>query len=148
TQMHKCRQLSTAFGVLLQLFSSCFPVAGPSTTPKQVALLPTPATKTANLPFSMRFDWTKKSVTILPAENWGLFKERDTVVIETVNNSPITVFDLYGKTVYSGRAPAFLNPKCGHYFVECKGDRNQFAVLPYGYAGASFLGAGATTNVT
>jgi hypothetical protein len=43
-----------------------------------------------------------------------------------------------GSVVYLG-APTSLHLAVGHYFVECNGDRNQFAVLPDDYAGASFL---------
>lgn len=89
--------------------------------------------------FTQPFDWTTNTISVLPSTNWGLFKADDTVTISTSDNSPITIFDLYGNTVYSG-PPGFRTFEPGHYFVECNGDRNQFAVLPADYAGASFLG--------
>lgn len=95
--------------------------------------------QTPTIAFTQPFDWNTSKITILPASNWGLFKADDTVTISTSDNSPITVYDLYGNTVYAG-APQSMTFEVGHYFVECNGDRNQFAVLPNDYAGASFLG--------
>src|SRR5436190_15496984 len=135
------------FGLLALFGSSCSSLSDPSAPSTRIVSPAATGKLAARLPFSMPFDQTKKKISVLPAENWGLFKERDMITIQTFDNSPITVFDLYGKTVYSGRTPAFLSLPCGHYFIECRGDRNQFAVLPNAYAGASFLGAGATTNV-
>jgi hypothetical protein len=125
---------------LSSLSSSCTIISDPP--PERVLLQPQAATNgklAAKLPFSMPFDWTKNKIVILPAENWGLFKPRDTIIVQTTDNSPITIFDLYGRTVHTGRSPSFLNLPCGHYFVECKGDRDQFAVLPNDYDGAPFL---------
>jgi hypothetical protein len=135
------------FALLIVLCSSCSLLSDSSHVRTRVASPRMTGSMATSLSFSLPFDWTKKKISIRPAENWGLFKERDAIIIHTTDNSPITVFDLYGKTVYSGPSPAFLRLSCGHYFVECKGDRNQFAVLPNAYVGASFMGAGAVTNV-
>ena len=134
-------------GVLTLFSSSCSLHAGPSSAPTKIASQTTIGRIATSLPFSQPFDWTRKRITILPAENWGLFKERENVIVETPDKSLITVFDLYGKTVYSSHSPALLNLRCGHYFVQSNGDRIQFAVLPNDYVGASFLGANAVTNV-
>jgi Concanavalin A-like lectin/glucanases superfamily/Putative Ig domain/Cellulase (glycosyl hydrolase family 5) len=96
--------------------------------------------QTPSTAFTQPFDYTTTKIGISPASKWGVFKVGDTVSITTSNNSPITVFDLYGQTVYAG-APASRTFGAGHYFVQCNGDRNQFVVLPAGYSGASFLGA-------
>jgi len=106
-----------------------------------------PGRMDGRLPFSAPFDWTGNKIRILPANHWGLFKAGDEVTVTTSGYLPIHVFDLYGRTVYTGASPAFLQLPRGHYFVECAGDRNQFCVLPADYSGASFLGAGATTDV-
>lgn len=89
--------------------------------------------------FSGSVDWTVQKIRILPVANRGLFKPSEAVTIETTDNSSITVYDLYGETVYSGPSVARTYGP-GHYFVECSGDRNQFAVFPDDYAGASFMG--------
>ena len=67
------------------------------------------------------------------------FWESDSISIQTSDNSPIQIFDLSGNSVYSGTPTTLTLPR-GHYIVECNGDRNQFAVLPNDYNGASFLG--------
>lgn len=95
--------------------------------------------QTPTTAFTQPFDWTTKKINILPELKWNVFKAGETVTISTSNNLPITVFDLYGHTVYTG-TPGALNLSVGHYFVQCNGDRNQFIVLPSDYAGASFLG--------
>ena len=74
-----------------------------------------------------------------PADRCGLFRETDTISIQTTDNSAIVVTDLDGAIVYQG-APTSLQLPRGHYFVACSGDVSQFAVLPADYAGASFLG--------
>src|SRR5688572_24906657 len=79
--------------------------------------------------FTQPFNWTIKKLTILPTTNQGIFKVGESVVLVTPNNIPITVYDLYGRKIYSG-APTNLTFAAGHYFVECNGDRSQFAVLP------------------
>src|SRR5437870_11393767 len=77
--------------------------------------------------FTQPFNWATNKISILPASNWGLFNAGDTVSISTSDNSPVTIFNLYGQTVYSG-APTSMNFAVGHYFIQCNGDRNQFAV--------------------
>lgn len=101
--------------------------------------------QTPTTAFTLPFDWTTKKINILPEAKRNVFKVGETVTISTSNNLPITVFNLYGGTVYTG-APGVLNLAAGHYFVQCNGDRNQFAVLPGDYAGASFLGDMAYTG--
>jgi len=110
------------------LFALIGALAGPRTVCSQ-----TPTTA-----FTLPFDWTTNKIAILPSSNWGLFKVGDTITISTSNNLPITIFNLYGQTVYSG-APKSMTLAAGHYFIQCIGDRNQFTVLPSDYAGASFL---------
>jgi hypothetical protein len=94
--------------------------------------------QTPSTAFTQPFNWTTKKLIILPSLNQGLFKVGEPVTLFTSNNIPVTVYDLYGRTVYAG-APTTRNFAVGHYFVECNGDRNQFGVLPGDYAGASFL---------
>jgi len=89
--------------------------------------------------FTQPFNWTTKKLTILPSVNQGLFKVGEPVTLSTSNNIPVTVYDLYGRTVYAG-VPTTRTFSAGHYFVECNGDRNQFAVLPSAYAGVAHLG--------
>ena len=91
--------------------------------------------------FTQPFDATQTLISFSPENRRQLFRESDTVSIQTSNNQPVTVFDLRGNMVYQG-APTTLQFSRGHYFVETDGDRNQFAVLPDDYAGASFLGTG------
>jgi hypothetical protein len=95
--------------------------------------------QTPSTAFTQPFNWTTKKLIILPSLNQGLFKVGEPVTLFTSNNIPVTVYDLYGRTVYAG-APTTRNFAVGHYFVECNGDRNQFAVLPNDYAGVSYLG--------
>jgi hypothetical protein len=162
SQMRKLRQLTALnssgaatnqaillllFGLLTPFCTSCSLLSDASSVAvKDISPTITGPVATG-LPFSKSFDWTKKKIRILPAENWGLFKMRDTVMIETADRSAISVLDLYGRTVWRGHSPAFLHLSCGHYFVECEGDRDEFCVLPNGYDGASFLGCGGYTNV-
>lgn len=94
----------------------------------------TPATA-----FTQSFDYTKTRISVLPQSKWGVFRVADTVTIATSNNLPITVYDLYGRTVYTG-SPVSRSFAEGHYFVECTGDRNQFCVLPNDYTTMPFLG--------
>lgn len=89
--------------------------------------------------FTQPFDWTTKKLSVLPATNQGLFKVGEAVTIASSNNVSIAVYDIYGRTVYAG-LPSALTLGVGHYFVECNGDRSQFAVLPADYAGISYLG--------
>lgn len=89
--------------------------------------------------FTQPFDWTTKKLSILPATNQGLFKVGEAITIAASNQVSIAVYDVYGRTVYAG-LPATLTLGMGHYFVECNGDRSQFAVLPADYAGISYLG--------
>jgi len=84
------------------------------------------------------FDSNVSKIQITPASRWGLFRESDSITIQTTDNSAIQIFDLNGNSLYSGSPTNFTLPR-GHYIVECNGDRNQFAVLPDDYAGASFL---------
>src|SRR5437667_6317932 len=58
--------------------------------------------QTPTTAFTQPFDYTTKKIDILPASKWSVFKVGDTVTITTSNNLSITVFDLYGQTVYSG----------------------------------------------
>src|ERR1035441_2699080 len=85
------------------------------------------------------FNTNVSKIQLIPGSRWGLFRESDSISIQTTDNSAIQVFDLDGNSVYSG-APTTLTLPRGHYIVECNGDRNQFAVLPNDYNGASFLG--------
>lgn len=101
--------------------------------------------QTPTTAFTQPFDWTTKKISILPDSKRSVFKAGETVTISTSNNLPITIFDLYGRTVYTG-TPGVLTLAAGHYFVQCNGDRNQFAVLPNDYAGAPFLGDMAYTG--
>ena len=94
----------------------------------------TPATA-----FTQPFNWTTNKLAILPTANRGVFKVGESVTISASNNAAVAVYDLYGRTVYIG-VPKALTFAAGHYFVECNGDRNQFAVLPADYVGVSHLG--------
>jgi hypothetical protein len=85
------------------------------------------------------FNTSVSKIQITPSTRWELFRESDSISIQTSDNSEIQVFDLNGNSVYSG-APTILTLGRGHYIVECNGDRAQFCVLPNDYAGASFLG--------
>src|ERR1017187_3045425 len=78
-------------------------------------------------------------ISIAPSPRRGLFREADTITVSTTDNSSIRVLAENGSVVYLG-PPTSLHLGRGHYFVECNGDRNQFAVLPNDYAGATFLG--------
>ena len=101
--------------------------------------------QTPTTAFTLPFDWTTKKINILPETKRNVFKVGETVTISTSNNLPITVFDLYWRTVFTG-TPGSLTLAVGHYFVQCNGDRNQFIVLPNDYVGASFLGDMAYTG--
>ena len=85
------------------------------------------------------FDISVSKIQITPSARWGLFRESDSISIQTTDNSPIQIFDLNGNSVYSGTSTILTLPR-GHYIVECNGDRSQFAVLPNDYNGAPFLG--------
>lgn len=89
--------------------------------------------------FTQPFDWTSKKLSVFPTTNQGLFKYGEPVTIAASNNVTIAVYDIYGRSVYLG-LPQPLTFGVGHYFVECNGDRCQFAVLPADYAGISYLG--------
>jgi Concanavalin A-like lectin/glucanases superfamily/Putative Ig domain len=84
------------------------------------------------------FDSNASKIQITPGSRWGLFRESDSISIQTTDNSAIQILDLNGSSIYSGNPTNLTLPR-GHYIVECNGDRNQFAVLPDDYAGASFL---------
>jgi Concanavalin A-like lectin/glucanases superfamily/Putative Ig domain len=88
--------------------------------------------------FIFSFNPAVAKISTAPATRWGLFRQSDTVTISTTDNSTIRVLTENGLVVYLG-PPTSLHLAGGHYFVECNGDRNQFAVLPDDYAGASFL---------
>ena len=92
--------------------------------------------------FSQPFNITNSLIWFQPGTRQQVFRESDTVSIQTSNNQPITIFDVHGNVVYQG-GPTSLPFLRGHYFVETDGDRNQFAVLPNDYVGASFLGTDA-----
>jgi len=62
------------------------------------------------------------------------------ISIRTSNGAKVRVFTLGGETVYEGRSGNVPALAVNHYFVETDGDRAQFAVLPDGYHGATFLG--------
>ncbi len=79
-------------------------------------------------------------ISITPSTRWGLFRLSDAITISTTNNSSIRVVTENDTVVYLG-PPTTLHLPLGHYFVECNGDRNQFAVLPNDYTGSSFLGS-------
>ena len=79
-------------------------------------------------------------ISITPSTRWGLFRLSDAITISTTNSSSIRVLAMNGSVVYLG-PPTTLHLPLGHYFVECNGDRDQFAVLPDNYAGSSFLGS-------
>src|ERR1019366_1576296 len=89
--------------------------------------------------FIYPFNPAVSKISIVPSSRWGLFHEADTITITTTDNSSIRVLTENGMVAYLG-PPTSLQLIRGHYFVECNGDRNQFAVLPNDYAGASFLG--------
>jgi hypothetical protein len=89
--------------------------------------------------FIYSFNPAVSKISLAPGTREGLFRESDSITISTSDNSPIRVSAIDGALVYSG-TPTSLQLVRGHYFVECNGDRNQFAVLPDDYAGASFLG--------
>ena len=89
--------------------------------------------------FIYSFNPSVSKISFAPASRWGLFRQSDTITISTTDNSSIRVLAENGSVVYLG-PPTSLQFACGHYFVECNGDRNQFAVLPNDYNGASFLG--------
>jgi len=95
------------------------------------------AQEASNL-FIYSFDPLVSKISVAPAARWGLFRQSDAIVIGTADNSSIRVLAENGLVVYLG-PPTSLQLAVGHYFVECNGDRNQFAVLPDDYAGASFL---------
>ncbi len=95
------------------------------------------AQEASNL-FIYSFNPAVSKISLAPATRWGLFRQSDTIIISTTDNSTIRVLAMNGSVVYLG-PPTSLQLAVGHYFVECNGDRNQFAVLPNDYAGASFL---------
>lgn len=78
-------------------------------------------------------------IRILPAENWGFFRESEPVTITTVSNNPIRILALSNRVLYEG-PPTTVSYPVGHYLVETEGDREQFVVLPADYQGVSFLG--------
>jgi hypothetical protein len=89
--------------------------------------------------FIYPFNPAVSKISLAPSARWGLFRQADTITISTTDNSSIRVLAENGSVVYLG-PPTSLQLAPGHYFVECNGDRNQFAVLPNDYAGATFLG--------
>lgn len=80
-----------------------------------------------------------RRVWVSAPHRYGLFRESDALIFETTGNTAVRVWNLRGQTIYEGK-PKPLRLTAGHYFVECKDDRTQFAVLPNDYSGASFLG--------
>ncbi len=84
-------------------------------------------------------------ISITPSTRWGLFRLSDAITISTTNRYSIRVLAMNGSVVYLG-PPTTLHRSLGHYFVECNGDRNQFAVLPNDYTGSSFLGCEAANG--
>ena len=87
---------------------------------------------------------SSQKIQCLPAARWGLFREADTISIQTTNNLPIQITDLDGTVVYQGAPTSLVLPR-GHYFVTCSDDAAEFAVLPNDYAGSPFLGMEAIT---
>jgi hypothetical protein len=92
--------------------------------------------------FIYPFNPAVSKISTAPSARWGLFRQADTIAISTTDNSPIRVLAMNGSVMYLG-PPTSLQFAPGHYFVECNGDRDQFAVLPNDYVGASFLGTDA-----
>ncbi len=74
-----------------------------------------------------------------PKGRAGLFRESDGIRVEPPSGQTVRVRSWRGQPVYNG-SPTNLHLRCGHYFVEAGDRREQFAVLPDGYRGASFLG--------
>jgi hypothetical protein len=91
------------------------------------------------IPFIDPFNPAVIKTSLAPASRWGLFRESDSIGITNTDGSSIRVLNLDGLVVYSG-PPTSLHLTRGHYFIECNGDRDQFAVLPDDYVGSSFLG--------
>jgi hypothetical protein len=92
------------------------------------------------IPWSRTFDPAHVKLHLKPEVNQGLFRARDTIVIQTTGRGPIRVFNLRGHVVYDGNNSCKLHLPTGHYFVETDGDRTQFVVLPNDYRGAPFFG--------
>src|ERR1041384_471944 len=85
------------------------------------------------------FDYTAQRL-IFTNDSTGLYRAGKRVDIHNAARSPISVYDRFGKRVYSGPARAAVWPP-GFYFVESQSDRATFAVLPEGYRGVPHLGA-------
>ena len=102
----------------------------------------------AQLPgFTQSFDPNISKIRVQPWQNRELFRQSDSVSIQTSDGSSVRVFNIQGTTVYQG-PPGLLPPlPMDHYFVECPGDRAQFCVLPDDYQGASFLSVDKPTGI-
>ncbi len=87
------------------------------------------------------FDDTAQRLTFTNSST-GLYRAGRRVEIRNAARSPISVYDRFGKNLYSGPARATIWPP-GYYFVESQNDRTAFAVLPAGYRGVPHLGADA-----
>ncbi len=90
--------------------------------------------------FSQPFDERTTLIEIQPFTAHGLFRQFESITIRATNLAPLHVFSWTGQTMYRGSEITVTNLPVGHYFVECHGDRAQFAVLPADYRGGEFLG--------
>lgn len=91
------------------------------------------------LTFQYSLNISNDFIRILPAENWGFFRQFEPVTITTVSNTPIRILTWQNRVLYEG-VPTTVSYPVGHYLVETEGDREQFVVLPADYNGVSFLG--------
>src|ERR1039458_1082793 len=48
------------------------------------------------------FNTSVSKIQITPGSRWGLFRESDSISIQTTDDSAIQIFDLNGNSVYSG----------------------------------------------
>lgn len=87
-----------------------------------------------------RHPWDPTQSVLRLEPHHGLIRTTDSITIHTTDQRPIRVFSRRGQTIYEGPPTTLRDLAPNHYFVECPGDRTQFAVLPADYRGSAFLG--------
>ncbi len=107
--------------------------------------IPQPIRHTGPIPWKNASSFSASdsaSISFSPRSSWMIFLRSSPPTISSKDGSPVTVYDIDGKQVYSGASGETLpSLSVGHYFVENARDRSQFFIMPDDYTSTSFLGS-------
>ena len=113
---------------------------------RAISFTPTVTYPVAGIGWTKNFDTNSAALDIKPYSDEyvgysrGFHRPSTTIIISATNDANIRVFNYRGGVVAQG-SPAVTNTfPVGHYFVECRSDRAQFAVLPEDYAAPAWWG--------